>query len=367
MGDYAKKDAPGQPATEDTQGTLRLGENLEERLKNKSDPIKNQAISYGQVIDIIRAMSGQQSIITCQRAFLELVGGDFPAAVLLSQLVFWTGRGADPDGFIWKTYQDLEDEIGLTKYQAMRARNVLEKMQLLETKVKKALGSPTVHYLVLQDNLLKLMVSSVSSLSKVKKLNYRKLRNQTNESEETKQTITDITTDTTQTTTTDGMSSSSNVPDGKKFFTPLRGCETDKIIDDVISMEYAGKAKNMKALRHHLRNLAALGKLEIPEGWDELRERKKATAERKAANEASRGLEADAKEAAKKAVQEFGVLPADQQVGYIDRAREMSQGMIESPMVLKITAAQLWASELRKCTLPSDEYDNDGLNPMSAT
>jgi predicted DNA-binding ArsR family transcriptional regulator len=367
MGDYAKKDAPGQPATEDTQGTSRLGENPEKRLKDKPEPGKNQAISYGQAIDIIRAMSGQQNVITCQRVFLHLVGGDFPAAVLLSQLVFWTGRGADPDGFIWKTYQDLEDEIGLTKYQAMRARNVLERMQVLETKVKKALGSPTVHYKVLQDNLLKLMVSSVSSLSKVKKLNYRKSRNQTNESEETKQTITDITTDTTQTTTTDGTSSLFNCSGGKKFFTPLRGCEADKIIDDVISMEYAGKAKNVRALRQHLRKLVAIGKLEIPEGWNELLERKKATVERKDAYEASRMQEADAEEAAKKAVQEFDVLLADQQVGYIDRAQEMSQGMIESPMVLKITAAQLWASEQRKCTLPSDEYDNDNLNPMSAT
>jgi hypothetical protein len=212
-----KEHAPGQPATEGTQGTSRLGEIPEERLKNKTESGKNQAISYEQAIDIIRAMSGQQSVISCQRAFLHLVGGDYPAAVLLSQLVFWTGRGADPDGFIWKTYEDLEDEIGLTKYQAMRARNVLEKMQILETKVKKAFGSPTVHYKVLQDKLLKLMVSSVSSLSKVKKLNYRKSRNQANESEETKQTITDITTDTTQTTTTDGCRHYSTALKGRNF------------------------------------------------------------------------------------------------------------------------------------------------------
>jgi hypothetical protein len=367
MGDYAKKDAPGQPATEDTQGTSRLGEIPEEHLKNKTESGKNQAISYEQAINIIRAMSGQQSVISCQRAFLHLVGGDYPAAVLLSQIVFWTGRGADPDGFIWKTYQELEDEIGLTKYRAMRARKVLEGIQVLETKVKKAFGSPTVHYRVFQDKLLKLMVSSVSSLTKVKKLNNRKSRNQTNESEETEQTITDITTDSTQTTTTDGSLSSCNSSEGKKFFPPLRGCEAEKIIDEVLSVEYAGGAKNMRALRRHLRKLATFGKLEIPEGWDELQERKKAAVERKAANKTSRGLEADAEEVAREAIKEFGVLPADRQIGYIDRAREASQGMIQSPMVLKITAAQLWASEQRKCTLPSDEYDNDGLNPMSAT
>jgi hypothetical protein len=347
MQNVMKKQAPGQPATEDTQSTSRLGEIPEERLKNKSDPVKNQAISYEQAIDIIRAMSGQQSVITCQRVFLELVGGDFPAAVLLSQLVFWTGRGADPGGFIWKTYQELEDEIGLTKYQAMRARNVLEKMQLLETKVKKAFGSPTVHYKVLQDKLLKLMVSSVSSLSKVKKLNYRKLRNQTNESEETRQTITDITTDTTQTTTTDGLLSLFNSSEGKKYFPSLRGCDAEQIIDDVISLEYAGGVKNAMALRRRLRELVNHGKLEIPEGWDDIQERKKAAAERKTANEASRGLETDAEEAAKRAMIDFGLLPAYQQVGYIDRARGMSKGMIESPTILKITAAQLWIAEQR--------------------
>jgi len=74
----------------------------------------------------------------------------------------------------------------------------------------------------------------------------------------------------------------------------------------------------------------------------------------------SRNLETDADEAAKKAVERFGVLPAYQQAGYMDRARKMSRGMIESPGVLKITAAQLWASDQCECTLQGDKYDNDG-------
>ncbi|HYA14874.1 MAG TPA: hypothetical protein VEF33_11095, partial [Syntrophales bacterium] len=310
MQKYTKKHAPGQPATEDTQGTMRLGENSEKHIKNKSDPGKNQAISYGQTIDIIRAMSGQQSVITCQRVFLELVGGDFPAAVLLSQLVFWTGKQADPAGWIYKTYSDIQKEIGLSKCQAMRAKSKLESMELLNTKVKKALGNPTVHYRVNTDKLLESLVSEVSSLTEVRKPHFRKLGKLTNESEETRLTITDITTDTTQTTTTDGSLSLSNSSEGKKFFPPLKGCKAEKIIDNVISLEYAGGARNARGLRRRLRELINHGKLEIPEGWDDLQERKKAAVERKTANEASRGRETDAEETAKKAVVDFGLLPA---------------------------------------------------------
>lgn len=45
--------------------------------------------------------------------------------LFLSQLVYWTGKGADPNGWIYKTALEIEDETGLSYEQQQRCRKVL--------------------------------------------------------------------------------------------------------------------------------------------------------------------------------------------------------------------------------------------------
>lgn len=62
---------------------------------------------------------------------LSAVVGGTKANVLLCQLVYWTGRGGDPNGWIWKGAEEIEEETGLTYREQTRARLALRSKGLL--------------------------------------------------------------------------------------------------------------------------------------------------------------------------------------------------------------------------------------------
>lgn len=64
--------------------------------------------------------------------YLRLFGT--PAGLLLSQLVFWSDKGSDADGWIYKTRDEIIEEVGLaSKYEVDEARKALESGGVLET------------------------------------------------------------------------------------------------------------------------------------------------------------------------------------------------------------------------------------------
>lgn len=73
----------------------------------------------------------------------RVVGGLAPG-VLLCQLAYWHGKQRDPDGWIRKTWADLEAETGLSRREQQHARANLRKLGVLEERVR---GVPaTVEY-----------------------------------------------------------------------------------------------------------------------------------------------------------------------------------------------------------------------------
>ena len=115
------------------------------------------SISKEQAIDLIRGFNGQENTITFSRAFLRLTG-NIPSALMLSELVFWAGRSADPEGWIWKTNHKMQEELCLSRHQVRCARKVLESHGIIETKVKKVAENPTVHYRICERKLAQLLV-----------------------------------------------------------------------------------------------------------------------------------------------------------------------------------------------------------------
>lgn len=136
-----------------------------------------------EVIEVIKALVGQANILTIPRAFIDYTG-DINSALLLSQLLYWHDRSSDADHVIYKTYKEWEVELTLTKYQVMRAANILKKKGVLETFVKKAHGNPTVHYQLNVDEFIQQFIQLA---------NFRQLRNFTNESKESRQSLTETT------------------------------------------------------------------------------------------------------------------------------------------------------------------------------
>lgn len=52
--------------------------------------------------------------------------------LFMSQLLFWDGKGHDPDGWIYKTEKEMERETGLTRSSQRKARKVLVGKGVLE-------------------------------------------------------------------------------------------------------------------------------------------------------------------------------------------------------------------------------------------
>lgn len=134
-----------------------------------------------RIRQILNSISGQERIITTPKIYVELLG-DYNTAILLNQIIFWSDKSKRKDGYFFKTYDEWEEELCLTKYQVRRSTEKLKKLGFVETKIKKANGSPTLHYK---------FDSEVFADSIVEFIDNRTLRNLTNESEETKLSLTE--------------------------------------------------------------------------------------------------------------------------------------------------------------------------------
>ena len=145
-----------------------------------------------QVFELIEEFTGQKNILTIPVAFIKYTGSR-DAALFLSQLIYWTGKSKNKDGWIYKTYSEWEEELYMSEYEIRKARKTLEKLGILETKIKKANGNPTVHYRLKKD---------IFSETFLKKLQKRTCKNSRNEPLKTTETLTEITTETTTEITT---------------------------------------------------------------------------------------------------------------------------------------------------------------------
>jgi hypothetical protein len=63
------------------------------------------------------------------------------AAALYNKLVYLARYTAREDGFCWKTSKELENELGLSKFQISRAEKILVNAGLIETKVTYITGT----------------------------------------------------------------------------------------------------------------------------------------------------------------------------------------------------------------------------------
>lgn len=116
-----------------------------------------------EVFDLIKEFAGQSNILTVPVAFIRYTG-TLEAALLLSQILYWSDK--KEGGWFYKTHKEWEEELALSKYEARKATKLLIDKGILETRVKKVNGTPTLHYHLKEAEF---------SLSIVQFLNNRKL------------------------------------------------------------------------------------------------------------------------------------------------------------------------------------------------
>ena len=126
--------------------------------------------NYDDIKNVISTFSGTERHITVPRVYLEMLG-DFNTAAFLNQLIFWSDKTKRTDGYFYKTYTEWNEELLLSEYQVRRSAKILKEKGFIDTKLKKANGSPTLHYKVNMDKL------SESILNKLKNRNQTNLGN----------------------------------------------------------------------------------------------------------------------------------------------------------------------------------------------
>ena len=96
------------------------------------------------IISLIKSMSGQANILTIPRIYIDITDGDHLAALFLSQCIYWSDKGSKE--WFYKSDREWEEELGLSHSQVSRIRKKLD--PILKTKVKRANGAPTTHYMI---------------------------------------------------------------------------------------------------------------------------------------------------------------------------------------------------------------------------
>ena len=112
------------------------------------------------MIKLIEAMNDQPIAFNKHYVF---IGCGINGALMLSQLVYWTSRTKDNDGWIFKTHHEWTMETGLTRREQDTARKNLKELGFLS---EKKVGVPRrVFFKVERENLYKALIEYSESLA----------------------------------------------------------------------------------------------------------------------------------------------------------------------------------------------------------
>jgi len=98
-------------------------------------------------------MSGDQNVVVVRKPFVSFTGS-LAGGMMLNQLLYWTPRARIPGGWIAKSDKEFGEELCMSPYKVSEARKKLTHMGILETKLKKFAGAPTIHYRLKMDALM---------------------------------------------------------------------------------------------------------------------------------------------------------------------------------------------------------------------
>lgn len=101
-----------------------------------------------QVIQRLQLHQETNKGISIPNWALDLVDNDFHTAIFLKQVVFWSTKTTNPDGF-YKSYKEWTEESRLSRYHVQQAVKVIHELAgcpLITITKKKVNGAPTLFY-----------------------------------------------------------------------------------------------------------------------------------------------------------------------------------------------------------------------------
>lgn len=88
----------------------------------------------------------KERVIAFHPAYVRATGS-ITAALFLSQLYFWQGKGTDSDGWIYKTATEWTEETGLSRREQDGARATLKNLGLITERRRASVGQPLEYLL----------------------------------------------------------------------------------------------------------------------------------------------------------------------------------------------------------------------------
>ena len=130
--------------------------------------------NYDDLKPLIEKISGQAAVITVLGVYVDICD-DFEAALVLSQCIFWSGKGHSGDGWFYKSRDEWRNEVGIKRYALQSAVGRLEQLGVLETKVEPGgHNSQTICYRVDMDRLTTLVAGHLQGrFAEISKSNAR--------------------------------------------------------------------------------------------------------------------------------------------------------------------------------------------------
>lgn len=97
------------------------------------------------IFQFLKECFGQRSTITIPRALVQLTG-ELKTALVLSQIIFWHDKTSNEEGWFYKTYEEWQEETGLSKNEVSGAVDRLKPHGIVETELRKVGQTPKLHY-----------------------------------------------------------------------------------------------------------------------------------------------------------------------------------------------------------------------------
>jgi len=119
-----------------------------------------------EIFQVIKSLTGQANILTIPRVFIDFTG-TVEAAMVLSQIIYWSDRASH--GWFYKSYPEWKEELALSEYHVHKAVKGLQGKGILRTRVMRANGSPTLHYLLDVEAFTKAITAFLDPPAKRKK------------------------------------------------------------------------------------------------------------------------------------------------------------------------------------------------------
>ncbi len=118
--------------------------------------------NYDALKALVERISGQASIITVLRVYVDICG-DLETAAVLSQCVFWSDKGRTGDGWFYKSRDEWRREIGIKRSSLQTAVDHLCDIGIVETKLGSGThNAPTKLYRVNMDKLSHVVAAYLS-------------------------------------------------------------------------------------------------------------------------------------------------------------------------------------------------------------